>query len=175
MSFFCHECRMGSVCNGSYSSSHVLNDIFHDNVGSFGFIAGNGWEFVNLAFLFGGIWMLKKGIIKWNIPVGVAIGLGGLSFLFYAIDSSLYASPMLHFFSGGTMLGIFFIATDPVSGSTTPKGRIIYGIGIGVLIYVIRRWGGFPDAIAFAVLIMNMAAPTIDYYTQPRVFGHRRD
>jgi electron transport complex protein RnfD len=71
-------------------------------------------------------------------------------------------------------LGAFFIATDPVSAATTPRGRIIYGIGIGVLTYVIRVWGGYPDGIGFAVLLMNLAAPTIDYYTAPRVYGHKR-
>jgi electron transport complex protein RnfD len=75
-------------------------------------------------------------------------------------------------FSGGTILGAFFIATDPVTSCTTRKGRLIFGASIGVLIFVIRTWGGYPDAVAFAVLLMNIAAPTIDYYTQPRVFGH---
>ena len=70
------------------------------------------------------------------------------------------------------MLGAFFIATDPVSASTTPRGRLLFGAGVGVLTYVIRTWGGYPDGVAFAVLLMNMAAPTIDQYTQPRVFGH---
>ena len=70
-----------------------------------------------------------------------------------------------------TMLGAFFIATDPVTASTTPTGRLIYGAMIGVLVYIIRVWGGYPDAIAFAVLLMNLAAPTIDYYTRPKVFG----
>jgi electron transport complex protein RnfD len=79
---------------------------------------------------------------------------------------------MFHIFGGATLLAAFFIATDPVSASTTPMGRIYYGAGIGLLIYVIRTWGGYPDGVAFAVLLMNMAAPTIDYYTQPRVFGH---
>ena len=71
------------------------------------------------------------------------------------------------------MLGAFFIATDPVSASTTPKGRIIFGALIGLLVYVIRTWGGYPDAMAFAVLLANMCVPLIDYYTQPRVYGHK--
>ena len=71
------------------------------------------------------------------------------------------------------MLGAFFIATDPVSASTTPAGASDYGAGIGMLTYIIRTWGGYPDGVAFAVLLMNMAAPTIDHYTQPRVFGHQ--
>ena len=69
------------------------------------------------------------------------------------------------------LLGAFFIATDPVSASTTPRGRIYYGIGIGLLTYIIRTWGGYPDGVAFAVLLMNLAAPTIDHYTRPEVFG----
>jgi Na+-translocating ferredoxin:NAD+ oxidoreductase RnfD subunit len=68
----------------------------------------------------------------------------------------------------------FFIATDPVTASATPRGRLIYGAGIGILIYIIRSFGGYPDGVAFAVLLMNIAAPTIDLYTQPRVFGERR-
>jgi electron transport complex protein RnfD len=70
------------------------------------------------------------------------------------------------------MLGAFFIATDPVSASTTPLGKIIYGAGIGILIFVIRTWGAYPDAVAFAVLLMNFAVPFIDTYTQPRTYGH---
>lgn len=73
------------------------------------------------------------------------------------------------------MLAAFFIATDPVTAATTNKGKIFYGIGIGTLTYIIRTWGGYPDGVAFAVLIMNMAVPTIDYYTQPRVFGQEKD
>lgn len=69
------------------------------------------------------------------------------------------------------MLGAFFIATDPVTAATTIKGRLLYGFMIGALIYIIRTWGGYPDGVAFAVLLANMAVPLIDYYTQPRVFG----
>ncbi|SDX69666.1 electron transport complex protein RnfD [Allochromatium warmingii] len=72
------------------------------------------------------------------------------------------------------MLGAFFIATDPVTACTTKIGQLIFGASIGVLVYIIRSWGGYPDAVAFAVLLLNIAAPTIDYYTQPRVFGHGR-
>jgi electron transport complex protein RnfD len=75
-------------------------------------------------------------------------------------------------FSGGAILGAFFIATDPVSACTTRAGQLVYGALIGILIFVIRSWGGYPDAVAFSVLMLNIAVPTIDYYTQPRVFGH---
>jgi electron transport complex protein RnfD len=91
------------------------------------------------------------------------------------VNPDTFASPTFQLFSGAAMLGAFFIATDPVSASTTPRGRLIFGAGIGILTFLIRTWGGYPDGMAFAVLLMNMAAPTIDHYTQPRVFGHRGD
>ncbi len=134
---------------------------------------GYGWEWINLAYLGGGLWLWRKRVIQWQIPIALLGGLGATALLFYIGDSDTFGSPLFHLFSGATMLGAFFIATDPVSAATTPRGRLYYGAGIGILTYVIRTWGGYPDAIAFSVLLMNMAAPTIDYYTQPRVFGHR--
>ncbi len=139
----------------------------------FGHLGGAGWEWINAAYLAGGLWMLKRGVIQWQIPVAMLSALFVLSNPFFAADSDSFASPVFHLFSGATMLGAFFIATDPVSAATTPKGRLWFGAGIGVLVYLIRTWGGYPDGVAFAVLLMNMAAPTIDYYTKPRVFGHR--
>ena len=97
-----------------------------------------------------------------------------MAMIFYLVDPAVYASPLFHLLSGAVVIGAFFIATDPVSAATTPKGRLVYGAGIGILTYVIRTWGGYPDGIAFAVLLMNMATPTIDYYTQPRVLGQEK-
>ena len=138
--------------------------------GDFG---GRGWEWVGNWFLLGGLLLLYKRVITWQIPVAMLGGLLAMSMLFHFIDQEAYPFGLFHIFSGGTILGAFFIATDPVTASTTPRGQLIYGAAIGVLIYIIRTWGGYPDAVAFAVLLMNLAAPTIDYYTQPRVFGHR--
>lgn len=140
----------------------------------YGSIGGTGWQWVNLAILAGGLWMMYRKIIGWQIPVGILGSLTVISGLFYLLDPQHYASPLFHLFTGATMLGAFFIATDPVSASTTPRGRLYYGIGIGVLIYVIRAWGGYPDGVAFAVLLMNIAAPTLDQHTQPKVFGSRK-
>jgi electron transport complex protein RnfD len=150
--------------------SETLTEIRDSAV--FGSFAGVGWEWLNLWFLLGGLWLLQQKIIKWQIPAGMLGGLFLTALLFYAWNPDIYPSPLFHLFSGAAMLGAFFIATDPVSASTTPRGRLYYGFGIGVLTYVIRTWGGYPDGVAFAVLLMNMAAPTIDYYTRPRVFGH---
>jgi electron transport complex protein RnfD len=138
----------------------------------FGYFAGSGWEWVNLAYLAGGLWLLKTKVITWHIPVAVLAGLAGMAGIFHLVDPATYATPLFHLFSGATMLGAFFIATDPVSACTTPLGRIWFGLGIGVITWIIRTWGGYPEGIAFGVLLMNLAAPTIDHYTRPRVFGH---
>lgn len=140
-----------------------------------GTIAGYGWEWVNVAFLLGGLYLIWRKIITWHIPVGMLGAMFFISGFFNAgVDADNYAGVLFHLFSGGTMLGAFFIATDPVTAATSNKGKIIYGAAIGVLVYVIRTWGGYPDAVAFAVLLMNLSAPTIDYYTQPRTYGHNK-
>ena len=141
----------------------------------FGTLAGYGWEWVNLMFLLGGMLLIFMRVISWQIPVAVIGSLFLCALVFQLVDVDTHASPVFHLFSGATMLGAFFIATDPVSAATTVRGRLYYGAGIGILTYIIRSWGGYPDGFAFAVLLMNMAVPTIDYYTQPRVFGHRDD
>lgn len=140
-----------------------------------GMIAGYGWEWVNMAFLLGGIYLIWRRIITWHIPVSMLAAIFFLSGFFNtAVDADNYGSILFHLFSGGTMLGAFFIATDPVTAATSAKGKLVYGAGIGILVYVIRSWGGYPDAVAFSVLLMNLAAPTIDYYTQPRTYGHNK-
>jgi len=140
---------------------------------TFGGLGGAGWEWINAGFLIGGLGLLVRRVISWQIPVATLGGLAVAALGFYAIDPDSYASPLFHLFSGAAMLGAFFIATDPVTASTTTRGRLVYGAGIGVIVYVIRTWGGYPDGVAFGVLLMNMAVPTIDYYTQPPVFGEQ--
>ncbi|PIE83503.1 MAG: electron transport complex subunit RsxD [Candidatus Contendobacter odensis] len=140
----------------------------------FGFVAGHGWEWAVLGFLAGGGWLVYTRTAAWQIPVGMLGSLTVMATAFFLIDPQQYASPWFHLFSGAAIFGAFFIATDPVTASTTPRGRLIYGIGIGVLTYTIRVFGGYPDGVAFAVLLMNIVVPTIDLYTQPRVFGAPR-
>jgi electron transport complex protein RnfD len=81
--------------------------------------------------------------------------------------------PLTMLFSGATMLGAFFILTDPVTASTTDRGRLIFGALVGLLVWLIRTSGGYPDGVAFAVLLGNITVPLIDYYTRPRPYGHR--
>jgi len=126
---------------------------------------------INFGFLLGGIYLLLRRIVFWHIPLSVIAGLALMSSILYLIDPANFSSPVFHLINGATMLAAFFIATDPVSASTTPLGRLIYGFAIGAIIIVIRVFGGYPDAVAFAVLLMNITVPLIDYYTQPKVFG----
>lgn len=132
-----------------------------------------GWEAVNLAFLLGGLVLIGLKVMPWQTPAAVLAGLA-LPALIFGWDEDQSAPLSLHLFAGATMLGAFFIATDPVSSATTNLGRLIYGFGIGLLTYIIRVWGSYPDAIAFAVLLMNFAAPFIDAYTQPRAYGYKK-
>lgn len=137
----------------------------------FGGFGSLGWEMVNLGFLLGGILLIALKVIPWQTPAAVLLGLVIPSVLI-GWDADEYTPLSLHLMSGATMLGAFFIATDPVTSCTTKLGRWYFGIGVGVLVWIIRTWGAYPDAFAFAVLLMNFAAPLIDAYTQPRTYGY---
>ena len=137
----------------------------------FGGMGGQGWEWVNGLIAIGGFYLLFRGIIRWHIPVSMLAAMMIAAAVFHAFDASLYASASFHLFSGASLLGAFFIATDPVSAATTNRGRLIYGAGIGILTYAIRTWGGYPDGVAFAVLLMNATVPLLDRYTRPRIYG----
>ena len=138
-------------------------------MGDFG---GRGWEWIGNFLAIGGFWLMIRGIVRWHIPAGVGLGLLGPATLMYLVDSSTNPDPGFHLFAGASILCAFFIATDPVSAATSPKGRFVYGLGIGFLIYAVRTWGSYADGVAFAVLIMNMAVPAIDHLTRPRIVGH---
>ncbi len=137
----------------------------------YGHIAGKGSELVALGFLIGGAWLLFKRIITWHIPVAFFGALFVTAGLYHLYDPAHYVSPLFHMVAGASVLGAFFILTDPITGPTTPNGKLIFAAGAGVLTYLIRVFGGFPDGIAFATLLMNICAPLIDAYTQPKVFG----
>jgi electron transport complex protein RnfD len=132
------------------------------------------WEIINIGYLLGGLFLLYKKIISWHIPLAIIATVFSLAALFYAPGSvAIYGTPYLHLFGSATMIGAFFIATDPVSAATTSTGKLVYGVIIGVSIYSIRVWGSYLDSIAFAVLFGNFCAPILDQYCRPRIFGHR--
>ncbi len=137
----------------------------------FGDFGGRGWEWVANFYALGGLFLLWKRVIPWQVPVATLGTVTLLTLPFWLYDPDLHPFPLQHVFSGALVLAAFFIATDPVSGCTTPRGRLLFGAGVAVLTLVIRRWGAFPDGVAFAVLLMNCAAPWLDRYTRPRIFG----
>ena len=141
-------------------------------MGDFG---GRGWEWIGNFTAAGGVWLLLKKIIRWQIPFGVLAGILIPSGLMYFLVPGTNPSPGFHLFTGGTILCAFFIATDPVSAATSNKGRLYYGFGVGFLIYAIREWGSYADGVAFAILLMNTAVPMIDYLTKPRIVGHTKN
>lgn len=150
----------------------TLSEILGSHPHHFGPLAGHGAEWVALAYLLGGLWLIYKRVITWHVPASVLGSAALLALLFHTYNPDVYTGPLFQLFAGALMLGAFFIATDPVSSPTTPKGLLIYGAAIGALTYIIRIWGGYPDGVAFAVLLLNMAVPMIDYYTRPVVYGH---
>lgn len=137
----------------------------------YGNFAGRGWEWVAAGYLLGGLWMWQRKLITWHVPAAFIGALLLISGALWLYQPGQFANPLFHLFSGGSMIGAFFIATDPVSGCTTPRGKLIFGAGAGLLAYIIRVFGGYPDGVAFAVLLMNLCAPVIDLLTQPRIFG----
>ena len=142
---------------------------------AFGALGGRGWEWVSIGYVAGGLFLLAMRIITWHMPVafiGVLAAISGLSWL---VDPAGFASPLFHLASGGAMLAAFFIVTDPVSGATTPRGKLLFAGGIALIAWLIRNFGAYPEGIAFGVLLMNMCVPLLDMKTQPRVFGHRHD
>lgn len=141
----------------------------------FGNFAGRGWEWVAGAYLLGGLWLWQRRVITWHAPFGFLVGMSLLAGVLWAWDPKGFASPLFHLFSGGAMLGAFFIVTDPVSGCTTPIGKLVFGVSVGVLAYTIRVFGGYPDGVAFAILLMNLFVPLIDLYSQPPIFGMKND
>ncbi len=141
---------------------------------AFGNVGGRGWEWVAAGYLLGGLWLIQQRIITWHVPVAFIVTLGLIATTFNIASPERFVGPNFHLFTGGAMLGAFFIATDPVSGATTPLGKLIFAAGVALLTWIIRSFGAYPDGMAFAILLMNLAVPLIDMGTQPKVFGHPR-
>lgn len=139
-----------------------------------GTVPGSLGETSALALAAGGALLIARRIVPWQTPAAVLGTLALLAAIFNQIDPAHYPSPLLHLLGGSALMCAFFIATDPVGAPVTPLGRTIYGAGIGALIYIIRTWGGYPEGVAFAVLLMNAATPLIDHLVRPRRYGRLR-
>lgn len=127
-----------------------------------------------LLILAGGIFLLYKRIITWYIPVSLLATLFILASIFHLLEPQVYVGPLTHLMSGAAILGAFFIATDLVTSPVSIRGQLIFGAGCGLLIFVIRTWAGYPEGVAFAVMLMNAFTPLIDHYLKPRIYGRDR-
>lgn len=151
-----------------HNRSLTLDELFARHP-AFGHLGGRSSEWVNLAFLLGGLFLLQRNVFTWHAPAGL-LGALALSSLLGAngTGSDAHGSPLLHLFSGSSMLAAFFIATEPVSGCKRPLARLAFGAGAGLLIYLIRVGGSLPDGTAFAILLMNLASPSLDRWAERR-------
>lgn len=148
--------------------SLTIDELFANDP-AFGRFGGRGVEWVNLAFLVGGLFLLQQRVFSWHAPVGMLSSLFLISLLCWnGSGSDSNGSPLFHLFTGATMLGAFFIVTEPVSGARTALARWLFGAGVGLLVYLIRTWGGYPDGVAFAVLLMNLGVPALDRCVEAR-------
>ncbi len=145
-----------------------LKDLFLGNTG------GCLGETSAAALLLGAALLFFRRLIDWRIPLGIILASGAFTGVFWLVDPQAYASPLFHFLAGGFMIGAFYMATDMVSSPVTPKGAWIYALGIGIMIGIIRLFGGFPEGVMFSILFMNTFVPLINRFTRPRILGERR-
>ncbi len=133
--------------------------------------AGCLGETSGLLLLGGGVFLLLRRDIDWRIPTGILLSVALLSAVIYTFDTTRFPDPLFAVFSGGLLLGAFYMATDPVTSPLTPRGAWIFAIGVGLLVVLIRLFGGFPEGVMYAILLMNAVTPLIDRFIQPRLFG----
>ena len=174
---------MASASLLGYSKTEMSRgiDLLHSLSGDHGALiswlgtrAGSFGESASLLILGGGLYMLASGIITWHTPVAVLAGLAIPAAIGHSVDPAHYLSASTHLLSGAAMLGAFFIATDYVTSPNTEAGQIVFGLGIGFVTWIIRTWGGYPEGMAFAVLLMNALTPVIDRFIKPRILGRDR-
>jgi len=132
----------------------------------------SSYQMIAILYFLGGLFLVYKKVITWHLPLSLILSIYIFSGLLHLYDQNTYMSPLFHLLNGATFLAAFFIITDPVSSPTTLKGKIIFGILIGLITVIIRNYGGYPDGIAFAVIFMNICVPLIEKFTQPKVFGY---
>jgi electron transport complex protein RnfD len=149
----------------------ILPGSFDPIRSALGTVAGSMGETSALLILLGGLFLIYKRIITWHIPLAMLGTIALASGVMYLYDASHHAGPVYHLVSGATLLGAFFIATDLVTSPVSARGQVLFGAGCGLLVYVIRTWTGYPEGVAFAVMLMNACTPLIDHWVKPRVYG----
>lgn len=139
----------------------------------FGNTSGSMGETVSVVILLAGLYLVVRKIINWRIPIAILGTVIVFSGIFWLIDSTIYPSPWFMLFSGGLLLGTFYMATDLVTSPITPKGLWYYGLGIGLLVVLIRLFGGLPEGVMYAILLMNAATPLLNKYTKIKPYGYK--
>ena len=139
-----------------------------------GFRAGSLGEVSVALLVLGGLFLVAKKVITWHIPVSFIVSVWAMTGIFHFVNPARYADPSFHVITGGLFLGAIFMATDYVTSPITPGGKLIFGVGCGVVTVVIRLFGAYPEGVSFAILLMNAFTPLIDRYVKPTVFGARR-
>jgi electron transport complex protein RnfD len=167
---------MGAIksafADGSYAAADfaaALKDLFFGNVG------GCIGETSALALLIGGIFLIAIRAVDIRIPLAYIATVFVLFWIANGTGTHFTAgalvAPTFHILGGGLFLGAFFMATDPVTSPITPRGRVIFGIGCGLLVFVIRKYGGYPEGVSYSILLMNLVVPLIDRCTRPAIYG----
>ncbi len=156
--------ELGPVLANAYQPDLML---MGNRVGSLG-------ETGAILILLGGLFLILRRIITWHGPAAMLLGVALPALVAWLIAPQAYPDPLYHLLAGGVMLGAFFIITDPVTSPNSPWGMFAFGLGVGLLTWIIRAWGGYPEGVAFAVLLMNAATPVIDRYLKPRIYGRDR-
>jgi electron transport complex protein RnfD len=139
-----------------------------------GLTTGSAGETCAILILVGGVYLVARNMMNWRIPVSIMLTVALLTFVFMQVDATVYPRPAFMLFSGGLMLGAVFMATDMVASPITNPGCWVYGALIGLLVVVIRFWGGMPEGVMYAILLANAVSPHIDNVIRPRVFGTGR-
>jgi electron transport complex protein RnfD len=154
--------------------SRILPENFSVVRGAVGTVAGSMGESSALLIFIGGLFLLYKRVIGWQIPLAMLGSIALAAGLMHLLEPEQYAGPLYHLVSGATLLGAFFISTDLVTSPVSPRGQLLFGAGCGLLVYVIRTWTAYPEGVAFAVMLMNAATPLIDHWVRPRIYGRDR-
>ena len=156
------------------SLSEILPDVLDPVQAMLGQIPGSLGETSAALLATGGLFLIAKRVIGWQVPAAILGTIAAMATLMSLLDPDHYPGAVYHLLTGSTMLCAFFIATDPVTSPVSVRGQVLFGVACGFLIYAIRTWGGYPEGVGFAVLLMNACTPMIDHYLRPRVYGRTR-
>jgi electron transport complex protein RnfD len=158
-----------AACKAGETVNITQSDIINALIGNIGGTIG---EVCAIALILGGIYLIARKVISWRIPVVYILTVFVLTYVFkLCVPVAAGRVPLYEIFTGGLMLGAFFMATDYASSPVTPKGQLIMGFGCGLLTVLIRIFGGYPEGVSYSILLMNCCVPLIDRWTRPRIFG----